>query len=56
MLKILSVAHAVKHEFDESPDKLTLKNKLLIALSYWRKYRTYAHIGVSYGYSESHTQ
>ncbi len=35
------------------PDKASLEDKLLIALSYWREYRTYAHIGVSYGYSES---
>lgn len=53
MLKILSFAHAIKHEFGGSPDKLPLEEKLLIALSYWREYRTYAHIGVTYGYSES---
>jgi len=26
---------------------------VLIALNYWREYRTYAHLGVTYGYSES---
>lgn len=53
MIRILAVAHAVKHEFGGSPDKASLEDKLLIALSYWREYRTYAHIGISYGYSES---
>lgn len=53
MIRILAVAHAVKHEFGGSPDKASLEDKLLIALSYWREYRTYAHIGVSCGYSES---
>ena len=53
MLKILSFAYAIKHEYGGSPDKLSLEDKLLIALNYWREYRTYAHIGVTYGYSES---
>lgn len=26
-----------------------------MTLCYWREYRTYLHIGVSYGYSESQT-
>ena len=53
MLKILSFAYAVKHEFGGKPDKFGLEEKLLIALNYWREYRTYAHLGVTYGYSES---
>jgi len=53
ILKILSFAYAVKHEFGGNPDKLPLEEKLLMALSYWREYRTYAHIGITYGYSES---
>lgn len=53
MLKILSFAYAVKHEFGGKPDKLELEDKLLISLNYWREYRTYAHLGVTYGYSES---
>ena len=53
MIKILSVAYAIKHEFGGSPDKVRLEDKLLIALNYWREYRTYAHLGVTYGYSES---
>ncbi len=53
MIKILSVAYAIKHEFGGKPDKMQLEDKLLIALNYWREYRTYAHLGVTYGYSES---
>ena len=53
MIKILSVAYAIKHEFGGRPDKANLEDKLLIALNYWREYRTYAHLGVTYGYSES---
>ena len=53
MLKTLSVAYAVEHQFGGKPDKLALEDKLLISLNYWREYRTYAHLGVTYGYSES---
>jgi len=53
MLKIVSCAYALKHEYGGKPDKAKLEDKLLIALNYWREYRTYAHLGISYGYSES---
>ena len=33
--------------------KLTLADKVLVALEYWREYRTYFHIGSSWGVSES---
>lgn len=55
MLKILSVQYAVDHERGGAPSKLTLEDKLLMTLCYWREYRTYLHLGVSYGYSESQT-
>jgi hypothetical protein len=55
MMKILSFASAVKHELGGKPDRLPLEDKLLMALNYWREYRTYAHLGVRYGYSESQT-
>lgn len=55
MLKILSVQYAVDHEFGGAPSKLILEDKLLMTLCYWREYRTYLHIGTSYGYSESQT-
>jgi hypothetical protein len=33
--------------------KLSPENRLLIALEYWREYRTYFHIGQSWGVHES---
>ena len=33
--------------------KLGLEDRILIALEYWREYRTYFHIGTSWGVSES---
>jgi hypothetical protein len=53
MLKILSVQYAVDHELGGAPSKLDLEDKLLMTLCYWREYRTYLHLGTSYGYSES---
>jgi Helix-turn-helix of DDE superfamily endonuclease len=47
MLKILSVQYAVDHELGGAPSKLTLEDKLLMTLCYWRGYRTYLHLGVS---------
>ncbi len=34
------------------PPKLILEDRLLLALSYWREYRTLLHTGMSYGVSE----
>jgi hypothetical protein len=34
-------------------NKLSIEDRLLMALEYWREYRTYATIGLSYGLSES---
>lgn len=53
MLRILSVQYAVDHELGGKPSRLLLEDKLLMALEYWREYRTYLHIGNAYGYSES---
>jgi Helix-turn-helix of DDE superfamily endonuclease len=35
------------------PGKLSLENQLLMTLEYWREYRTYFHIGQSWGINES---
>ena len=35
------------------PSKLAVKDKLLLAMSYWREYRTQFHIAASYGLHES---
>ena len=35
------------------PPVLALEDRLLMVLMYWREYRTYAHIGMTYGVSEA---
>ena len=35
------------------PAKLSLEEQLLMTLQYWREYRTYFHIGLSWGVAES---
>ena len=35
------------------PPKLSLENRLLMTLQYWREYRTYFHLGLSWGVDES---
>jgi hypothetical protein len=35
------------------PNKCCVQDRLLMALEYWREYRTYFHISMSYGISES---
>jgi len=34
------------------PPKLSVEDKLLLCLSYWREYRTLFHVAMSYGISE----
>ena len=53
MVNILNVQYALDHELGGKPSKLIIEDKLLMTLEYWREYRTYFHIGNSYGYSES---
>ena len=53
MLEILNTAHALKHRRRGRNPKLSMEDRLLAALEYWREYRTYAHIAASYGISES---
>lgn len=54
MVKILEAQYSADHKLGGKPSKLPLEDKLLMTLEYWREYRTYFHIGNSYGYSESH--
>jgi len=56
MLEILQAAHAEKHKRRGRKPKLCMEDRLLAALEYWREYRTYAHIGASFGLAESNTQ
>ncbi len=51
MANILNTQYAVDHELGGKPSKLVIEDKLLMTLEYWREYRTYFHIGTSYGYS-----
>jgi hypothetical protein len=34
-------------------DKIEVEEMVLMTLEYWREYRTYFHIGINYGVSES---
>jgi len=56
MLEILQAAHAEKHKRRGRKPKLCMEDRLLAALEYWREYRTYAHIGASFGLAESNMQ
>jgi hypothetical protein len=56
MLEILQLAHAEKHKRRGRKPKLCMEDRLLAALEYWREYRTYAHIGASFGLDESNMQ
>jgi hypothetical protein len=53
MLEILQAAHADKHKRRGRNPKLCMEDRLLAALEYWREYRTFAHIGASFGLDES---
>ncbi len=35
------------------PSKLKIEDKILMTLEYWREYRTYFHLGSSWGINES---
>jgi len=53
MLEILLPKHKKKLAKGGRKPKLSLEEMLLATLEYWREYRTYAHIAVSYGIHES---
>jgi hypothetical protein len=55
MVEILTEAHKKKKARGGRPNKLSIPEMLLMTLEYLREYRTYAHIGSSYGLSESNT-
>ena len=52
MSEVLRAAEASKRKAGRT-SKLCLEDKLLLAMSYWREYRTQFHIAVSYGLHES---
>jgi len=49
MLGILLDAHIKLHSKGGKPPKLTVLDKLVITLGYWREYRTYRNIAFDYG-------
>ena len=52
-IEILKKAEEHQKALGGKPNKLSLENRLLMALEYLREYRTYFHISRSYGISES---
>jgi len=53
MTEILCKVHTHKKHRGGRPNKLSIEEMLLMTLEYLREYRTYFHIGQSYGLSES---
>jgi hypothetical protein len=53
MIQILQEAESERRSRGGPKPKLTLEEMLLATLEYLREYRTYAHIAVGYGVSES---
>ncbi len=53
MLSRLNAAESLQKAKGGRPNKLSMRNRLLMTLEYLREYRTYAAIAVSYGLSES---
>ena len=53
MITVLEVAEAALKKQGGKPSRLTVETRLRMTLEYWREYRTYLHIGHSYGVSES---
>ncbi len=54
MLSILTTSHAEKKSRGGRPNKLSIEEILMMSLEYLREYRTYFHIGLNYGISESY--
>lgn len=53
MLEVLKKADYKRKRLGGPKNKLSLEDRLLMALEYLREYRTYFHLGQSYGISES---
>lgn len=53
MVAVLKQAEVERKAQGGKPNHLAVETRLLMALEYWREYRTYLHIGHSYGVSES---
>jgi len=53
MYKVLLRAQRKLHEKGGKPLCISVLDKLIITLMYWREYRTYRHIAFDYGVSKS---
>jgi Helix-turn-helix of DDE superfamily endonuclease len=53
MAEDLMEVEIANHAFGGRPNKLTVEDRLLMALEYLREYRTYFHVAQSYGVSEA---
>ncbi len=53
MIEVLELAEQSVREKGGVPSRLCMEDRLLLSLEYLREYRTYLHIGISYGISES---
>ena len=53
MVEILQQAETIRMSRGGKPHRLTIEDRLLMALEYLREYRTYFHLGKSYDLSES---
>ena len=53
MYKTLRRAYRELHKKGGKPPTLSVLDKLVITLLYWREYRTYRHIAFDYGVSKS---
>ncbi len=53
MAALLSKAKAKQKAQGGKPNGLIIEDQLLMMLGYWREYRTYFHVGQTYGKSES---
>jgi hypothetical protein len=51
LVKVLAQAESAKKR--SGRPSLSLENQLCLALSYWREYRPFFHLGLSYGVHES---
>lgn len=52
-LTVLKEAECLRYARGGRPARLSRENRLLMALAYWREYRTYFHIARDFGLSES---
>ncbi len=53
MVSIIKKAEDIKMSRGGKPSHLAIEDRLLMTLEYLREYRTYFHLGQSYGLSES---